>query len=262
MSNFIEISQLCLSKLHRTVWVTYKRESFACLAVTVGMFCWLPYVYIMLFVWFLAGIVSSIGLGTGIHTGILFLMPYVASTTNTLNADVWTTWWYVLPPCIAHGIGSAVGELPPYFLATRIMNNFETDSWAMKTHQWMVDCLNTYGSIIIFLFAIYPNAFFDMCGLAAGICNVNVGVFLGATIAGKAFVKAPLIALLVVLASKGAILPEFIQTYLDAVLDSTEGSSLGTAWTTFVAVLTMWMFYRMMEDIARSERAYLESKDK
>jgi hypothetical protein len=143
------------------------------------------------------------------------------------------------------------------------MNNFEKDSWAMKTHEWMVDCLNTYGSIIIFLFAIYPNAMFDMCGLAAGICNINIGIFLGATIAGKAFVKAPLIALLVVLASKGAILPDYIQTYLDAVLDSTtEGSSLGTVWTTLVAVITMWMFYRMMEDIARSERAYLESKEK
>ena len=244
MSNFVEISQLCLSKLHRTVWIIYKRESLACLAVIAGSVFWLPYVYIMLFVWFLAGIVSSIGLGTGIHTGILFLMPYVASTANNLNADVWTTWWYVLPPCIAHGIGSAVGELPPYFLATRIMKNFEKDSWAMKTHQWMVDCLNAYGSIIIFLFAIY----------------VNVGVFLGATIAGKAFVKAPLIALLVVLASKGAILPNYIQKYLDAVLDSTESSSLGTAWTTLVAVLTMWMFYRMMVDIAKSERAYLDSK--
>jgi len=199
-------------------------------------------------------------LGTGIHTGLLFLMPYVASIASSSTTDIWTTWWYVLPPCISHGIGSAFGELPPYFLAGRIMNNFEKDSWAMKTHQWMVTCLNTYGSIIIFLFAIYPNAFFDMCGLAAGICNVNVGIFLGATIAGKAFVKAPLIALLVVAASKGAILPSFIQGYLDTVLKHDEKSSIGVIWTAVVTCITLWMFYRMMVDIAESERQYLKNK--
>ena len=112
----------------------------------------------------------------------------------------------VLPACVAHGVGSAVGAsaVPDGQL---IVSKFEAGSWAMRSHEWMVDCLRKWGFWVVFLFALWPNAFFDCCGLASGACRVNMWAFLGATVAGKALVKAPAIAFLVVATTKGQVLP-------------------------------------------------------
>lgn len=94
--------------------------------------------------WVILGILSSIGLGSGAHTFILFLGPhiaqvttaaYVCKTTNFL-ADttariicppepytreeviaVWSILLKVLGSTLAWGAGTAIGEIPPYLLA-------------------------------------------------------------------------------------------------------------------------------------------------
>ena len=38
--------------------------------------------------WFLLGILSSIGLGTGLQTGVLFVFPYIISTYNQNKDDL------------------------------------------------------------------------------------------------------------------------------------------------------------------------------
>lgn len=99
--------------------------------------------FIWHFEWFFLGILSSIGLGTGAHTFLLFLGPFVARVTKaaylceTLEFPLRGEMSFiceglardqakvnfsgillkVLSASIAWGIGTAVGEFPPFLLA-------------------------------------------------------------------------------------------------------------------------------------------------
>ncbi|KAF7458917.1 vacuole membrane protein, VMP1 like integral membrane protein [Cryptosporidium felis] len=115
------------------------------------------YVYINLMnsIWWVGlGFLSSVGLGCGIHTGLLFLFPHIysviktAESYNTLNFDPRTNMWSsilnpgdlfivssgefnknntdpslisillkLLPYGFLWGFGTALGELPPYAAA-------------------------------------------------------------------------------------------------------------------------------------------------
>lgn len=99
--------------------------------------------------WVGLGILSSIGLGSGLQTGILFLLPHIikvclaAQTCSTLdfesNSNMWFRvspnlfrcsplmhdstpvtlmgiWMKILPPCILQSSGAAIGEIPPYWM--------------------------------------------------------------------------------------------------------------------------------------------------
>ncbi|KAK9917565.1 hypothetical protein WJX75_005821 [Coccomyxa subellipsoidea] len=100
---------------------------------------WVQYV-----VWWVGlGILSSIGLGTGMHSGLLFLFPHMlkvclaAEECGHLNFDSRVDMWWnsdsfhcgsgprgtvhfhdiflkVLPAALLWGTGTAIGEIPPY----------------------------------------------------------------------------------------------------------------------------------------------------
>eukprot|EP00199_Chlamydomonas_sp_CCMP681_P002152 CAMPEP_0119112770 /NCGR_PEP_ID=MMETSP1180-20130426/41649_1 /TAXON_ID=3052 ORGANISM="Chlamydomonas cf sp, Strain CCMP681" /NCGR_SAMPLE_ID=MMETSP1180 /ASSEMBLY_ACC=CAM_ASM_000741 /LENGTH=424 /DNA_ID=CAMNT_0007100469 /DNA_START=92 /DNA_END=1366 /DNA_ORIENTATION=- len=103
---------------------------------------WFKYV-----VWWVGlGILSSIGLGTGMHSGLLFLFPHMlkvtlaAETCGHTNFDIHTDTWYSSEPfhcgatpmgdvsfwelyckvavtSMLWGAGTAVGEVPPYLIS-------------------------------------------------------------------------------------------------------------------------------------------------
>lgn len=248
----VETGQLCTSYITRHLYI-HKKYVATALFFTVCMGFLLPRWVWILIMWFFAGILSSIGLGTGIHTGILFLTPWVIRVA-TESSTITSAWFTVLPAVVSHGVGGAFGELPPYYLANQIISRTD-NSYIKRSHVIMVDTLKKHGAIIIFLFAIWPNAFFDMCGLAAGASNIPVGVFLASTIAGKALVKSPLIALTVISATKGAILPGIIQKYVDSTLHG--NSNFGTYWTIVVGCITTWMVWETMKDVAEKEKKYM-----
>jgi hypothetical protein len=104
--------------------------------------------------WVGLGILSSLGLGSGFQSGILFLFPHIvkisiaANTCKTTHfeymTDMWMRsppnlfkcptnisqannnssvsfidiWKLILPPCFLQAVGTAIGEIPP-FLVTR-----------------------------------------------------------------------------------------------------------------------------------------------
>jgi hypothetical protein len=100
-------------------------------------------------VWWLGlGVLSSIGLGTGMHSGLLFLFPHLlrvclaAERCGHLAFDVradawwrpdalrcepapgggggvgfWPTLLKVLPTAVLWGVGTAAGEIPPYLVS-------------------------------------------------------------------------------------------------------------------------------------------------
>ncbi|XP_072503004.1 vacuole membrane protein 1 isoform X4 [Notamacropus eugenii] len=94
--------------------------------------------------WVGLGILSSVGLGTGLHTFLLYLGPHIASVTlaayecNSVNfpeppypdqiicpdeegikgsISLWTIMSKVRLEACMWGAGTAIGELPPYFMA-------------------------------------------------------------------------------------------------------------------------------------------------
>jgi len=91
--------------------------------------------------WIFLGVLSSIGLGTGLHTFVLYLGPHIAKVTlvahECLSVDFLAygeesficvteglgvpTFWQLLKKvqldAFLWGVGTALGELPPYFVA-------------------------------------------------------------------------------------------------------------------------------------------------
>ena len=108
--------------------------------------------------WIILGILSSVGFGTGLHSGMMFLFPHILQvvsaaeschTTTGLIAwyqhpcklDCSTTtgpfddstviffnlWCKVTVPCMLWGFGTAIGELPPYLVSKAARLSGTTD---------------------------------------------------------------------------------------------------------------------------------------
>ena len=161
--------------------------------------------------WLGLGILSTIGLGFGFHTGIFFLFPYIISTYDeTENATIFNTILKCLPIIIIWGVGGALGELPPYLLAKKydkeeITLNFIKNKKILRLSETIKNKVQakidfTNKNVIftsILLMASWPNLTFDMCGLLCGYYDIELGEFLLPTVIGKGFIKAPLQSLVV-----------------------------------------------------------------
>lgn len=184
--------------------------------------------------WILLGFLSSVGFGTGLHSGIMFLFPHVMQVTFAADAcgglsGVSTTylhpckfecpepgrksdvsfleiWLDVVLPCMLWGFGTAVGELPPYFVSRAASiasggkkkdEDFENElKEAEKSTDplsvlkvWTIKFTKQYGFIGVLLLAAWPNAAFDMCGMCCGWLQMPFWTFFGATAIGKGFIK-------------------------------------------------------------------------
>lgn len=189
--------------------------------------------------WIGLGILSSVGFGFGMHTFVLFLAPHIAAVTlaahscNSLNfpeppypneiicpslqnneQQVLITFTMILQKVALEsfmwGLGTAIGELPPY-LAARLRsqskgrgkaggdspagNNEPVAGWEL----YMIKVIKKIGFIGILLCAAIPNPLFDAAGVASGIAQVPFLSFFGATFIGKAIIKVLLQSSFVIL---------------------------------------------------------------
>eukprot|EP01060_Flectonema_neradi_P013036 TRINITY_DN1981_c0_g3_i1.p1 TRINITY_DN1981_c0_g3~~TRINITY_DN1981_c0_g3_i1.p1 ORF type:complete len:506 (+),score=59.74 TRINITY_DN1981_c0_g3_i1:658-2175(+) len=196
--------------------------------------------------WIILGIASSVGFGSGMHSGILFLFPHIYKVcmaaddcgnldfgTNVLLSGGPASMLSVLPigdrsnlpaycvctktpdtvvpftarlaavalPCMLWGAGTAVGEIPPYFVAYKSAGVQGTKKCALQKEmggstapieamkEWMVDIVKRHGFAAVFLLSAWPNAFFDLCGLCCGAIRMPFLTFFSAVLLGKAVVK-------------------------------------------------------------------------
>jgi len=182
--------------------------------------------------WLVLGILSSIGFGTGLHSGIMFLWPHVIQVINKAETCASTrfaasfnhpcvlhclttddgsytflnTVLLLLPSVIFWGSGTAIGELPPYFitraakragkraadLEDELAEARQKTDVISKLKVMTIDFTEKYGFGGILLLASWPNAAFDMCGMACGWLEVPFWTFFGATLFGKGFIKVTL----------------------------------------------------------------------
>mmetsp|Transcript_35090 Transcript_35090/g.29620 ORF Transcript_35090/g.29620 Transcript_35090/m.29620 type:complete len:109 (+) Transcript_35090:498-824(+) len=87
------------------------------------------------------------------------------------------------------GLGTAIGELPPYFMAKlgSIEEN-ESSSPTFKSFGRIIK--GNFGFFFVIVMAGIPNPLFDLAGLACGYYGVSFWGFLIPTIIGKAVIKA------------------------------------------------------------------------
>ena len=107
----------------------------------------------------------------------------------------------------AWGAGTALGELPPYFVARAValsggkseeLAEFETNlqksskerTLKQQMTHLIYNGMNRLGFFGILLFASIPNPLFDLAGITCGHFLVPFATFFGATFIGKACVKA------------------------------------------------------------------------
>lgn len=99
------------------------------------------------------------------------------------------------------GLGTALGELPPYFIAraARMANQKPEEIEELekanksgivdKVKLFIAKSLKSHGFITVMLMASIPNPLFDLAGLMCGHFGISLWVFLGSTIIGKAIFK-------------------------------------------------------------------------
>lgn len=149
--------------------------------------------------WFGLGVASSIGLGSGLHTFVLFTGPYVAKTAIQYHTDsIYSILWKVIPVCFVWGAGSAVGELPPYILSKVATGGYHDISQLSRIERTLLHFLKHYGFITILIFASIPNPLFDMAGVMCGRYNISFTTFFSATFIGKSIIKPTLQALVII----------------------------------------------------------------
>uniref|UniRef100_A0A6U6HZ03 EF-hand domain-containing protein n=1 Tax=Zooxanthella nutricula TaxID=1333877 RepID=A0A6U6HZ03_9DINO len=193
--------------------------------------------------WVILGVLSSIGFGTGLHSGLMFLFPHVmqvvgaaeachttmglvtwyqhpckldCSTTSGPKDDSTVTflrlWASVTVPCMLWGVGTAMGEIPPYAVAkaARMAGSSDSEFEAeveearnktdlfSRMKIWTINFTERHGFVGVFLLAAWPNAAFDMCGMCCGYLLMPFWTFFLATACGKGLVKVNLQAVVFV----------------------------------------------------------------
>ncbi|KAJ6397556.1 hypothetical protein OIU77_018549 [Salix suchowensis] len=140
--------------------------------------------YLRFGLWWLAlGVASSIGLGSGLHTFVMYLGPHIA--LFTIKA----------------------GSFPPYFISRaasmsgsklEVMKEFESseeeENTIMATQMkqiknWLLSHLQYMNFFTILVLASVPNPLFDLAGILCGQFGIPFWKFFLATLIGKAIIK-------------------------------------------------------------------------
>ncbi|XP_067014866.2 vacuole membrane protein 1 isoform X2 [Anabrus simplex] len=201
------------------------------------------------FYWVGLGVLSSVGLGTGLHTFLLYLGPHIASVTlaayecGGLNfpeppypdeiicpdkvdpqwgASILNIMSKVRLEAMMWGTGTALGELPPYFMARAArlsgydpddeedLREFEELQRKKESPESMTiidraklfveKIVERVGFLGILACASIPNPLFDLAGITCGHFLVPFWTFFGATLIGKAVIKMHIQKLFVIIA--------------------------------------------------------------
>ncbi|KAH7297601.1 hypothetical protein KP509_25G003200 [Ceratopteris richardii] len=214
--------------------------------------------------WVGLGIASSIGLGSGLHTFVLYLGPHIAMFTlkatlcgrvdlktaaydtaifgkgptwefkncldfgDPLYPRVISSGRYNVPlldilqevhwEAVLWGAGTALGELPPYFVSRaarlsgdslRKVEDLGTQDdpeiprgtisgLVNKLKLWTLLHFRQFNFWTILIFASVPNPLFDLAGMMCGQLNVKFWKFFVPTLIGKAIIKTHIQTLFVI----------------------------------------------------------------
>merc|ERR1712139_141651 len=112
-------------------------------------------------------------------------------------------WKLVTVPCMIWGVGTAMGELPPYFVSRAArMSGGQDEEFASELEEaraktdlfsrmkmWTVGLIERHGFVGVLLLASWPNAAFDMCGMCCGYLLMPFWTFFLGCAIGKGAIK-------------------------------------------------------------------------
>ncbi|XP_020216617.1 vacuole membrane protein KMS1 [Cajanus cajan] len=190
--------------------------------------------------WVALGVASSIGLGSGLHTFVLYLGPHIAFFTikavqcgrvdlksapyDTIQLKRGPSWLdkdcsefgpplihgsqvplsSILPQvqveAILWGLGTAIGELPPYFISRAAslsggrvdaMEELDSEDKGVlnRIKCWFLSHSQHLNFLTILVLASVPNPLFDLAGIMCGQFGIPFWKFFLATMIGKAIIK-------------------------------------------------------------------------
>lgn len=216
-------------------------------------------IFFRCFTWIGLGVLSSVGFGTGLHTFVLYLGPHIAKVT--LAAYLCNSLDFPQPPypdeiicpegdhssnvitifkimskvrleAFMWGMGTALGELPPYFMAKAArLSGQDHDDEDLKEFEELLQIkknkpeeqslydraklgvekiVERVGFLGILACASIPNPLFDLAGITCGHFNVPFWTFFGATLIGKAIIKMHIQKLFVIVAFNEHMVNELV----------------------------------------------------
>lgn len=146
----------------------------------------------------------------------------------------------VLLEAILWGIGTALGELPPYFISRAAYksrgksavvedkdSSEKEDSGIMATHlkqikQWILSHSQHLNFFTILVLASVPNPLFDLAGIMCGQLGIPFWKFFSATLIGKAIIKTHIQTAFIILICNNQLL-DFVENELIWVLSHVPG---------------------------------------
>ena len=115
------------------------------------------------------------------------------------------------PAVLLWGIGTAIGEIPPYLMSyhakirggaasaelsealREVGGGGEVGGWfgrcVRSWTNWMMRVVEERGLLAVVLLSAWPNAAFDLCGMACGMFLMPFWTFFGGLVIGKGFIK-------------------------------------------------------------------------
>lgn len=214
--------------------------------------------------WIGLGVLSSIGLGTGLHTFVLYLAPksiqfvmasYECNAVALMlphrlsispefecpapESSLPVTFFNLLRVIqiegLLWGLGTAIGELPPYIIAKKarqagntaeeleeLEQTTDKSSLIYKLKKKVFDHIEKHAFITVLLLASIPNPLFDLAGLTCGHLLIPFWTFITATAIGKAIIKVHIQLCFIIFVSSKIILDRFI-LFLESTLFSSFG---------------------------------------
>lgn len=252
----VGLSLLLLLSLHSSTLVSGPHQA---------MVLWLEKRALWCLYWTGLGVLSSVGLGTGFHTFLLYLGPHIAKVSlaayecgtlhfpeppypdeilcpDTQKTDWVPTLWSIMNKvkleAMMWGAGTALGELPPYFISRaarqslldpeevedlveleelhRKQKNQGSMTFVDKLKLRIESLVNKVGFFGILACASIPNPLFDLAGITCGHFLIPFWTFFGATLIGKAVIKMSIQVIFVIVAFNETLINRVL-AFLDLI---------------------------------------------
>ncbi|KAI1294084.1 Vacuolar membrane protease [Mortierella claussenii] len=220
--------------------------------------------------WTLLGIASSVGLGTGLHTFILFLGPHIAEVTLAAYK------------CGNTEFDVRGDQRNEELAAIENLLKKKPDAVSYKERILLMvhEGMKRLGFFGIFLCASIPNPLFDLAGITCGHFLIPFSTFFGATFLGKAVVKSSIQTFFVILMFSADTLASFmgwlersvpfIHGYLADGINSQKGalhgvgrvsedelenstSLVGLIWNTIIFIMISYFLLSIVETMALAQ---------
>eukprot|EP00343_Euplotes_focardii_P011865 CAMPEP_0205830332 /NCGR_PEP_ID=MMETSP0206-20130828/40749_1 /ASSEMBLY_ACC=CAM_ASM_000279 /TAXON_ID=36767 /ORGANISM="Euplotes focardii, Strain TN1" /LENGTH=237 /DNA_ID=CAMNT_0053133899 /DNA_START=402 /DNA_END=1112 /DNA_ORIENTATION=- len=198
------------------------------------------------------------------------------------TVGIFTVYYAVMIEAFLWGLGTAIGELPPYFVAKAASmagekheELDEQEGLFKRAQEFIEPILKKRAFLVVTICASIPNPLFDLAGLTCGHFQIAFWTFFGATVIGKAINKVSIQSFFVIMMFSNHIierliglvttiapsLESFIRTELakqqkklyEGQATDEEPSLVATLWGWVIALMIGYFIYAFLNAIIQNK---------